>query len=124
MPLAEVILWGRLKSRQLGGYKFRRQYGVESFVTDFYCPELKLAIEIDGDSHYASPHPLLGKEGNKGWLSDRERQDRIESFGIRFIRFTNREVYENIEGVLLQIMGRIKEITSPAPPCKGGDENV
>jgi very-short-patch-repair endonuclease len=52
MPLAEIILWSRSKGRQLGGYKFRRQYSVEYFMIDFYCPELKLAIEVDGDSHY------------------------------------------------------------------------
>lgn len=111
MPLAEVILWSRLKGKQLGGYKFRRQYSIEHFVTDFYCPELKLAVEIDGDSHYKK----------NAEFSDRERQAQIETFGIQFIRFTNKEVYESIEGVLLQIKGKIIEITSPAPPCKGGD---
>ena len=107
MPLAEVILWGRLRGRQLGGYKFRRQYSVEHFVIDFYCPELKLAIEVDGDSHYT--------EG--AYLSDRERQIRIESFGIHFLRFTNIEIYENLEGVWLKIMEWIKQTTSPTPPC-------
>jgi very-short-patch-repair endonuclease len=119
--LPEIILWGRLKGRQLEGYKFRRQYGVENFVIDFYCPELKLAVEIDGDSHYIHPHPLLGKEGNKGRLSDRERQMRIEIFGIQFLRFTNLEIYENLGGVLAAIVKRIKQITSPSPPSKGGD---
>ena len=111
MPLPEVILWTKLKNKQLGGYKFRRQYSIECNVTDFYCPEVKLAIEIDGDSHF---------EGNAA-VSDRERQARIESFGIRFVRFTNRDVCENIEGVLLEIMEIIQKITSPPPPCKGGD---
>jgi very-short-patch-repair endonuclease len=111
MPLSEVILWTKLKNKQLGGYKFRRQYSIECYVTDFYCPELKLAIEIDGGSHFEE----------NAVVSDRERQARIESFGIRFERFTNRDVCENIEGVLLKIMERIQEITSPPPPCKGGD---
>lgn len=121
MPLAEVILWGRLKNRQLEGYKFRRQYSVQDFVIDFYCPELKLAVEVDGDSHYLPPHPLLSKEGNRGRVSDRERQSRIETFGIRFLRFTNREIYENVDGVLSKIAERMKQTTSPTPPCKGGD---
>lgn len=121
MPPAEIILWSRLKGRQLEGYKFRRQYSVEHFVIDFYCPELKLAVEIDGDSHYTPPHPLLGKEGNKGRLSDIQRQIQIEAFGIQFLRFTNREVYENLEGALFKIKERIEQITSPTPPCKGGD---
>ena len=111
MPLAEVILWSRLKGKQLEGYKFRRQYSVKNFVIDFYCPELKLAIEVDGDSHYTEDT----------FLSDRERQSLIEDFGIQFLRFTNREIYENLEGVLLKIAGWLKRNTSPTPPCKGGD---
>ncbi len=63
MPLAEIILCSRLKGRQVEGYKFRKQSSVEHFVLDFYGPELKLAVEIDGDSHYTPPLPLLVKEG-------------------------------------------------------------
>ncbi|NEZ65094.1 DUF559 domain-containing protein [Leptolyngbyaceae cyanobacterium CCMR0082] len=54
MPKAEVILWIRLRRRQIAGVKFRRQYSVARFVLDFYCPELKLAIEIDGPTHYSA----------------------------------------------------------------------
>jgi len=52
MPQAEVILWSKLRNKALKGYKFRRQYSIERFVIDFYCPQLKLAIEVDGDSHF------------------------------------------------------------------------
>ncbi len=52
MPRPEAILWARLRDRQLGGQKFRRQYSVGNFVIDFFCPELKLAVEIDGESHF------------------------------------------------------------------------
>src|SRR3990172_4408774 len=97
MPLAEVILWGKLKGKQMGGFKFRRQYGIDQFVTDFYCPALKLAIEIDGDSHFEE----------NAISSDRERQAHIEALGIQFMRFTNIEIYENIAGVTLQIMETI-----------------
>jgi very-short-patch-repair endonuclease len=51
MPLAEIVLWSRLKGNGLR-YKFRRQYSVEAFVVDFYCTSLKLAIEVDGESHF------------------------------------------------------------------------
>ena len=51
-PSAEEILWSKLRRRQMLGYKFRRQYSVENFVVDFYCPRARLAIEIDGDSHF------------------------------------------------------------------------
>jgi very-short-patch-repair endonuclease len=77
MPLAEIILWERLKNRQLEGYKFRRQYSVQDFVIDFYCPELKLAVEIDGESHYyTAPHPLLAKEGIKKALRGVDLRER------------------------------------------------
>ena len=56
MPKAEVLLWMRLKGRQLLGCKFRRQYSIGAFVTDFYSPEIKLGIERDGDSHFREVH--------------------------------------------------------------------
>ena len=111
MPLAEVILWSRLKGKQLEGYKFRRQYSIKYFVIDFYSTELRLAIEVDGDSHYVQD----------AQLADMERQNQIKVFDVQFLRFTNQEIYENLEGVLLKIVERIKQITSPTPPCKGGD---
>lgn len=97
---AEFRLWQKLKGKQLEGYKFRRQYSVGSFVIDFYCTELKLAIEIDGDSHF--------EEGAQEY--DRERQAVIESVGIRFLRFTNDEVYGNLERVLERITQEIWEL--------------
>ena len=90
---AEAVIWLHLSRKQMNGFKFRRQYSVNQYVIDFYCPELKLAIEIDGDSHY-------------GYLSekyDNERQKYIESFGIHFMRFTNDDVCNNIDGVLQMI---------------------
>jgi very-short-patch-repair endonuclease len=90
---AEAVIWLHLSRKQMNGFKFRRQYSVNQYVIDFYCPELKLAIEIDGDSHY-------------GYLSekyDNERQKYIESFGIHFMRFTNDDVCNNINGVLQMI---------------------
>lgn len=49
----EQLLWRHLRGSQVNGLKFRRQYGVGVYVLDFYCPELRLAIELDGDSHYS-----------------------------------------------------------------------
>jgi very-short-patch-repair endonuclease len=90
MPKAEILLWANLSRKQLLGYKFRRQYSVEQYVIDFYCPALKLAIEIDGDSHF--------QPGAKE--RDAERQGFIETFGIEFLRFTNADIYENLDGVI------------------------
>ena len=90
LPKAETILWGKIRDRKILGYKFRRQYSVGAFVIDFYCPVLRLAIEIDGDSHF--------QEGSAEY--DRERERTIESFGIRFLRFRNVEIFENLQVVL------------------------
>ncbi|GBE00167.1 hypothetical protein BMS3Abin07_02214 [bacterium BMS3Abin07] len=105
MPQAEVLLWSRLKNKRLKDYRFRRQYSVGKYVIDFYCPKLKLAIEIDGESHFTE----------KAEIRDKLRQYIIESYGIEFMRFTNREIYENIDGVLLAIMERFEKATSPSP---------
>ena len=91
--LAEKHLWQRLRNRQLNGAKFRRQYSVDAFVLDFYCPAGKLAIEVDGGYHL---HPDVQDYA-------RTRQRHIEKFGIRFLRFTNEQVLENTEGVLAEI---------------------
>jgi very-short-patch-repair endonuclease len=93
MPDAEVILWSRLKGRQLLGCKFRRQHSVGAFVMDFYSPEIRLAIELDGDSHY--------REGAREY--DEQRTNFIERFGIRIVRILNTDVYENLDGILEMI---------------------
>ncbi len=90
MPETEVILWSRLKGRQLAGCKFRRQYSVGPFVIDFFSPEVKLGIELDGDSHF--------EEGARAY--DEKRTEFINSFGIRIMRFLNADVDENLDGVL------------------------
>ena len=114
-PDAERIVWARLRKNQILGFKFRRQYSVGPYVIDFYCPLLSLAVEIDGDSHFQHDS------------NDKPRQDYIETFGIRFLRFTNEEVYNNLEGVLEVIRQAAQEgsqKTAPveqSPPYQGGD---
>jgi very-short-patch-repair endonuclease len=98
MTEEEVILWSRLKSRQVGGYKFRRQYGVGPFVVDFYCPEKKLAVEVDGGGHFE----------DDAIQKDRKRQSAIEKFGIRFLRITNLDIRKNLQGVLMAIEDSLK----------------
>lgn len=88
--LPEQRLWSKLRGRQITGYRFRRQFGVSDFILDFYCPELKLAIEIDGDSH-------AGEEAEK---YDRKRECYLQQLGIRCLRFTNREVMTDVYGVV------------------------
>jgi very-short-patch-repair endonuclease len=96
---AEAIMWKHLSRRQMHGCKFRRQYSVDQYVLNFYCPELKLAVEIDGDSHF-----VHGAEEY-----DKERQEYIEAYGIKFLRFTNTDVCENHDGVCLSIYDEIEK---------------
>ena len=93
MTTAEVILWSKLKGKQLKGYKFRRQYGIDGYIVDFYCPKLRLAIEIDGSSH----------DGKEAKEYDKERQLQIEVLNISFLRFTNQDIYKNLTKVLTKI---------------------
>src|SRR3989344_7858595 len=105
---AERLLWYRLKNKQIFGYKFRRQYGIEKYVADFYCPKAKLVIEIDGDSHIEEAAIQY----------DKERKKYIESLGLKVIRFTNVEVYKNLDAVIEII---IQNLPPLAPPSKGGE---
>jgi very-short-patch-repair endonuclease len=98
MTKAEVILWSSLKGRGVLGEKFRRQQGVEVFVLDFYCPSLRLAIELDGESH----------DSPEAQKYDRERQERLERGGIRFLRFRNEEVLGDPDKVVARIAREIR----------------
>jgi very-short-patch-repair endonuclease len=100
MTKAEALIWQKLRCKQIENCKFRNQYSVDRFVLDFYSPEIKLAIEIDGESHF--------QEGAAQY--DNERQIFIESTGINFLRFTNNQVYENLNGVLETIAQEIREL--------------
>jgi very-short-patch-repair endonuclease len=100
MTKAEAVIWQKLRCKQIENCKFRNQYSVKQFVLDFYSPEIKLAIEIDGESHF--------QEGAGQY--DHERQIFIESTGINFLRFTNNQVYENLNGVLEIIAQKIREL--------------
>jgi very-short-patch-repair endonuclease len=91
----EVILWNKLRNRQLG-FKIKRQYSVGPYVLDFYCPLKKLAIEIDGSQH------LENKE------YDVQRSDYLSVFGIKVIRFWNNEINVNIDGVVNKIINELK----------------
>jgi len=88
--VAEDYLWKRLRRRQLGGWKFRRQHSVGSYVLDFYCPEVRLGIELDGTVHR---DPLRS-------AYDAARQAWLEAQGIRVLRFRNEEVLRQLDLVL------------------------
>lgn len=98
MTKAEVLLWLELKNKNLG-VRFLRQYSVDRYVLDFYNPELKLAIEVDGATHVTDEQIEY----------DNKRQSEIESAGIVFLRFINPEIYEDLYNVLEKIKLKIEE---------------
>jgi len=108
--LSEVLLWRHLKGRQMLGHDFDRQKPVGNFIVDFFCNELMLAIEIDGDSHNAKVD------------QDIERQKMLEGLGVRFLRFTDQDVKQNIDAVVSFIENSIREMREPTPaPLQGGE---
>jgi len=88
MTLSEILLWQHIKGKQLSGYDFHRQKPINEYVVDFYCPRLKLVIEIDGDSHE-------GKEE-----ADKIRQEKLESLGLTVMRFWDWDVKSNVDGIV------------------------
>ena len=97
---AEKIIWMHLRNRKMLGYKFRRQYSVDKYVIDFYCPELKLAIESDG-----SVHDLPEQKTYDG-----KRQEYLENFGIKFVRIKNEELFGNPNKAFEKIEMEIKKL--------------
>jgi very-short-patch-repair endonuclease len=87
---AEASLWRNLKSSALDGKKFRRQHSIGPYIVDFYCPECRVIVELDGAKHY----DVFGAE------YDDHRTAYLESLGLRVIRFENRVVFEDVQRVL------------------------
>jgi very-short-patch-repair endonuclease len=94
---AEAKLWQRLRNRQIGGHKFRRQHPIDRFIVDFYCDERKLVIEIDGDSHTDQVE------------YDALRTEWLNRHGYRVVRFTNDDVMKRFDGVLETILAKCEE---------------
>jgi len=89
--LAEVLLWNQLKGRKMRVYQFMRQKPIGNFIVDFFCSKLKLVIEIDGESH------------SDNQQHDQKRQTELEALGLSFLRFYDRDVKQNMSGVLQTI---------------------
>jgi very-short-patch-repair endonuclease len=108
MTLSEVLLWNQLKQKNMMGFDFDRQRPIGNYIVDFYCKDLSLAIEIDGNTH------IYRNE------EDDLRQAELEKLGIRFLRFDDLEVKKNMSNVLRVIEDWIsKNKPTPAPPEEG-----
>ena len=90
------MLWSKLRARQVHDLKFYRQFSVGPYILDFFCPEIKLAVELDGGQH--------AEDENKEY--DEMRTDYLKGTGIVVLRFWNNEAIQNIEGVLQVIEER------------------
>ena len=99
--LSEVLLWNELKNGKMKGKDFHRQKPIMDYIVDFFCPELGMAIEIDGGSH----------DNENACRNDRERQKKIEELEIQFLRFNDVDVKRNMAGVLKVIEQWIGEHT-------------
>ena len=96
---AEARFWKMLKNKQLEGKKFRRQHSIDNFIVDFYCPEEKLVIELDGNVHFN----LISEN------YDFERDKILKSYGIEVLRFENKMVFNQSEIVLNAIKEKFKK---------------
>ncbi len=88
---AEILLWERLKGKQILGYRFRRQHPINIYIVDFYCHSAKLVVELNGGFH------------KKQKEYDRERTKDLKMYGLKILRFYNSEIEMNIDDVVLKI---------------------
>lgn len=102
MTKAEIILWSRLRSKKISGYKFRRQQPILEYITDFYCDELRLIIEVDGEIH----------EEKK--MSDSIRDNMLRMNGYKILHLSNLEVETNLNSAIALVTSFINEILSPS----------
>jgi very-short-patch-repair endonuclease len=97
MTPAEMRLWLRLRNRQLGGARFRRQAPIGPYIVDFFCPEKRLIVEVDGEQH--------GFDANM--LRDAERTRWLEARGHRVLRFANSDVANDLDAVYAVILSAV-----------------
>ncbi len=109
MTLSEVLLWNELKHKRMLGFDFDRQRPINDYIVDFYCKELKLAIEIDGDTHIYRDD------------EDDERQKKLEELGVHFLRFDDIEVKKSMTNVLRVIEDWIEKNKPTPKPLPGGE---
>jgi len=96
---SERILWRHLRNRNFTNYKFRRQHPIDSYVLDFYCPEARLAVELDGGGH-----DYVGRQKH-----DRGRTEFLASQEIVVLRFWNHQVHQELDSVLQAIWFALDE---------------
>jgi very-short-patch-repair endonuclease len=104
MTLAEILLWSKLRMKQVDGYKFRRQQTIFDYVVDFYCHELKLIIEVDGEIH------SLSEQAEK----DEKRNKILKINGYNVFHLSNYEIEADLNGSVVKIKSFMSTILSPS----------
>ena len=97
--LSEVLLWKKIQKKTLG-VEFHRQVPIDNYIVDFYCHEIMLAIEVDGDSHL-DPDVQI---------NDVIRQEKLEKLGVKFIRFNDLDVKKNMNDVIRCLQAKVEEL--------------
>jgi very-short-patch-repair endonuclease len=105
---AEAVLWSELRNRQTDGWKFKRQVPFGNYILDFYCYDARLAVEVDGATHSEA----------KEIAQDAERAAFLKENGVRLLRYSNTEVYENLDGVLEMIYLELGQQPAPSPGAR------
>jgi len=95
---AEELLWQRVRGNGIAGFKFRRQQVIEGFIVDFFCHQAKLVVELDGDVH----------DTKEQKLKDAQRRVVFEARGLAELRFRNKEIFENTDGVIAAITATVR----------------
>jgi len=114
--LAEVIMWNKLKAGQISNYRFRRQKPIGPYIVDFYCPKLKLVIEIDGYSH-------------KNKINyDKQRDQYLKVLNLKVLHYTDKDILNNIENIIISLqmwvntntpLSSVIRANTPQPPSRG-----
>ena len=113
---AEGALWNILKARQIGGLQFRRQFSIDNYILDFYCPAIRLAIELDGDYHY---------DADKHESDTCRNEELMRKYGIETMRIENKYVFTNPRGIENAILARAELINKHTPsPLRGTPPNL
>jgi len=97
MTDAERLLWKYIRNKQIKNLQFYRQKIIGNYIVDFYCPAVKIVIEIDGGQHFE----------NDNLKKDKERDRYLSSLGLKVLRFNNLEVLKNKEGVYQRILEEV-----------------
>lgn len=95
---SQQLLWTRLRDNQLGGFRFTRQHPIAWFIADFYCHKAKLVIELDGVYHDSTSQKFC----------DEERTRTLNELGVEVVRFSDEQITQNIEQVLIQILEKAR----------------